>query len=200
MKIKQITNETENQINKIIPKNQYLIYNNEYHKILKQLQLSDNNNIINSKCLQFLLSKKLITINQKITPLGNAILLTHVFDVDLLSLFLLAHMWDVQKSDPDKMFCTKPSLLNLLYMFDKKTMDNKLSQLKKRNFLLYSDKYNALKINLDFFIKLNNEKTKLFEIIEFINKLHEQIQLLIKEDPIRVKLRKETSEALWMLQ
>lgn len=200
MKIKQITNETKNQIKKIIPKNQYLIYNNEYHKILKQLQLSDNNNIINSKCLQFLLSKKLITINQKITSLGNAVLLTHVFDIDLLSLFLLAHMWDVQKSNPDKMFCTKPTLLNLLYMYDKRTMDNRLSQLKKRNFLLYSDKYNALKINLDFFIKLNDEKTKLLEIIEFINKLHEQIQLLIKEDPIRVKLRKETSEALWMLQ
>jgi len=200
MKIKQITNETENQINKIIPKNHYLINNSQSHKILKQLQLSNNNNIINSKCLQFLLSKKLITIHQKITPLGNAVLLTHVFDVDLLSLFLLAHMWDVQKSNPDKMFCTKPSLLNLLYMYDKKTMDNHLSQLKKRDFLLYSNKYNALKISPDTFTKLNDEKIKLLEIIEFINKLHEQIQSLIREDPIRVKLRKETSEALWMLQ
>lgn len=197
MKLDHITDATENQIKKIIPKNQYLINNNEYHKILKQLQ--DNNNIINSKCLQFLLSKNLITDISEITPLGHAVLLTHVFDVDLLSIFLLAHMWDVQKSDPDKMFCTKPSLLNLLYMYDDRTMENRLSQLKKRKFLLYSNMHNALKISPDFFIKLNDEKIKLVEIIEFINSLHKQIQLWIREDPMRINLRK-TNEKLWMLQ
>ena len=200
MKIEQITNETENQIQKIIPKNHFLKSDSQSHKILKQLQFSEKIDVINSKCLQFLLSKKLITFNHKITPLGNAVLLSHIFDVDLLSIFLLAHMWDVQKSDPEKMFCTKPSLLNSLDMYDKRTMDNRLSQLKKRNFLLYSNMHNALKINPDFFMKLDDEKIKLVEIIEFINGLHKQIQSLIREDPIRVKLRKKTSEALWMLQ
>ena len=200
MKIDHITDTTKNEIKKIIPKNHRLIKNSQSHKILKQLQISANNrDIINSKCLQFLSSKKLITDTNKVTPLGNAVLLTHVFDVDLLSLFLLAHIWNMQKSDPDKMFCTKPSLLNLLYMYDKKTMDNNLSQLKKRNFLLYSSKYNALKISPDTFVKLNDEKTIMLEIIEFVNTLHEQIQLLIKNDPIRTKIR-ERNEKLWMRQ
>ena len=197
MKLDHITKETENQIKRIIPKNHFLISNSQPHKILKQLQSNDD--VINSKCLQFLLSKKLITDISEITPLGHAVLLTHVFNVDLLSLFLLAHMWNVQKSDPDKMFCTKPSLLNLLYMYDNRTMENRLSQLKKRKFLLYSNMHNALKINPNFFIKLNDEKINLVEIIEFINKLHEQIQLLIREDSMRINLRKR-NEKLWMLQ
>jgi len=197
LKIEHITDTTKNEIQKIIPKNHRLINNSQSHKILKQLQFTDD--IINSKCLQFLLSKKLITDISEITPLGNAVLLTHVFDVDLLSIFLLAHMWDVQKIHPDTSFCIKSMLLDLLYMYDKRAMSNCLSQLKKRKFLLYSNRHNALKISPDFFIKLNDEKIKLHEIIEFINDLHKQIQLLIKEDPMRINLRK-TNEKLWMLQ
>lgn len=199
MKLDYITDVTKNQIDKIIPKNHFIISNSQSHKILKQLQFSDNIDIINSKCLQFLLSKKLITTTHKITPLGNAVLLTHIFDVDLLSIFLLAHMWDVQKIHPDTSFCIKSMLLDLLYMYDEKTMSNCLSQLKKQKFLLYSNKHNALKISPDFFIRLNDEKIKLLEIIEFINDLHKQIQLLIKEDPMRINLRKR-NEKLWMLQ
>ena len=199
MKIKNITDETKHKIDKLIPKNHRLINNSQSHKILKQLQISDSVDIINLKSLQFLSSKKLITDTNKITTLGNITLLTHVFDVDLLSLFLLAHMWNVQKIDPKKMFCTKPSLPNLLYMYDKKTMDNDLSQLKKRNFLLYSKKYNALKISPDTFEKLNDEKTMMLEIIEFIHNLHENIQLLIKNDSLRIQIR-ERNEKFWMQQ
>ncbi len=197
MKIEHITDTTKDQIRKIIPKNQYLIKNNNSHKILKQLQFA--NDVINFKCLQFLLSKKLITINLKITPLGNAVLLTHVFDIDLLSIFLLAHMWNVQKIDPDTMFCTKLSMLDLLNMYDKRTIENHLSYLKKRGFLLCSDKHSVQKISPVIFTKLNDEKIKMHEIVEFINDLHEQIQLLIKKDLIRIKIRK-TNEKLWIQQ
>ena len=76
------------------------------------------------------------------------------------------------------MFCTKPSLLDLLYMYDKRTIDNHLSYLRKRGFLLYSDMYLVQKISPDIFTKLDNEKIKMLEIIEFINDLHEQIFLV----------------------
>ena len=199
MKIENIADETKRKINELIPKNQYLIDNSQSHKILKQLQSSDHIDIMNLKSLQFLSSKKLITDTNKITTLGNITLLTHIFDVDLLSLFLLAHIWNMQKIDPNRMFCTKPSLLKLLYMYDKKTMENNLSQLKKRNFLLYSKKYNALKISPDAFAKLNDEKIMMLEIIEFIHDLHEKIQLLIKNDSLRIQTR-ERNEKLWMQQ
>jgi len=196
MNFDHITDNTRINIEKLIPKNHYLIKNNDTYQILKQLQNSQN--VINSKCIQILLDKKLITNNKKLTSLGNAVLLTHVFDVDLLSIFLLAYIWNIQQIS-DIMFCTKPSIEKFLYMYDQRTINNRLSKLRKQNFLSYSNKRSVLRINLDIYKKLSTYKTILLSIIEHIYDLDEQIQGLINKDPLLLKNRK-TNELIWMQQ
>jgi len=196
MNLDYVTYDTRINIEKLVPKNHYLIKNNEIHQILKQLQT--NQNVINSKYIQILLDKKLITNDKKLTSLGNAVLFTHIFDVDLLSIFLLVYIWNIQQTS-STMFCTKPSIEKFFYMYEQRTINNRLSNLRNQHFLLYSNKRQVLKINLDIYKKLSTYKTDLLSIIEYIYDLDEQIQSLIKKDPFVLKTRK-TNELVWMQQ
>jgi len=118
--------------------------------------------------------------------------------VDLLSIFLLAYIWNIQRVS-DTMFCTKPSIEKFLYMYDQRTINNRLSKLRRYNFLSYSNKRQVLKINLYIFKKLSTHKIDLSSIIEYIYDLDENIQSLIKKDLLLLKTRK-TNELIWMQQ
>ena len=86
-----------------------------------------------------------------------------------------------------------------LYMYEQRTIDNRLSKLRKQNFLLYSNKRQVLKINSDIFKRLSTYKNTISSIIEYIYDLDEQIQSLVNKDPLLLKTRK-INEQIWMQQ
>ena len=115
MKYDIVSYDTKKKIIDIIPKNTYIYKDSKSHKILKKIPFK---NITSNKLtiLSTLYSKNMITKNySEVTPLGKAILLTHVFDVSLLSIFALVRIWQIQRLNPKKMFCTTPTLERLLF-------------------------------------------------------------------------------------
>lgn len=191
-----VSYDTKKKIIDIIPKNTYIHKDSISHKILKKIPFR---NITSNKStiLSILYSKNMITKNySEVTPLGKAILLTQVFDVSLLSIFVLVRIWQIQRLNPKKMFCTTPTLERLLSMYKEVTIAYRLKMLRKKDFLLSSNKRKSLKITPSIFLELESREAVMNEIIEYINDMDSKIQNLIEIDLCVINNKKKI-ESIW---
>ena len=72
----------------------------------------------------------------------------------------------------------------------------RLKILKKKDFLLSSNKRKSLKIAPSIFLELESRETVMNEIIKYINDMDSKIQNLIETDPCAINNKKKI-ESIW---
>ena len=183
----ELTKYTQDKINKIIPHNTKILKICSYYKILQKIH--DSKSLENFNHLQFLFERVLITMDREITIHGRITLLANDFDVSFRSILILTKIWGLQRLNPSKNFEVECAILQKLFMFSSKSIINDNSKLRVKGILSYSNRRTLLRINPEYFSKLELCHNDLQLINNYIDELGDTIYDLVQHDFNTIKIK-----------
>ena len=183
----ELTKDTQDKITRIIPRNSKILKNCSYYKTLQKIH--DGENLENFNHLSILFERNLITRNEEITIHGRITLLANNFEISFRSILILTKVWGLQRLNPLKNFEVECAILQKLFMFSSKSIINDNSKLRVKGILSYSNRRTLLRINPDYFSKLNVYYNDLQLISNYIDELGDTIYELVQQDSNTIKIK-----------
>ena len=137
-----------------------------------------------TKYLEFLIKKNLITNNHKITALGLTVILSHKLNISIFSVFILSRLYYCQTTTRNDMFLPYPTLERWFESFPSVNhIRINISKMKQKRILDNNLRYRLARINIDKLNDLKKYDTHLLAISQYVDNTSEKIDNLISADP-----------------